>query len=127
MISGFLREDTEKSKSAWVTLTVNGFNGQSISQETLIDTGFSGTASILPQDAVALGLLQSGVAVTTLANGQVATTPLYFAIVEWDGVQQLVQVVADGDVPLVGMKLLAGYNLSIDVVDGGAVRIVRLP
>ncbi|MBC8142454.1 MAG: hypothetical protein H7Y38_13550 [Armatimonadetes bacterium] len=126
MISGFLREDSEKSKSPWVSVTVHGFNGRSVTHDALIDTGFSGTMSLLPADVATLGLSQSGVAPTTLADGSLILSTLYFASVEWDGIRVLTQVVADGDVPLVGMKLLAGYNLSVDVTDNGKVEIMRL-
>lgn len=126
MISGFLREDAEKSKSPWVSVTIHGFNGQNVTHDALIDAGFSGTLSLLPGDVATLGLFQSGIADSTLADSSTVVSTLYFASIEWDSVRVLSQVMADGDVPLIGMELLTGYNLSIDVTNGGKVEITRL-
>jgi hypothetical protein len=51
---------------------------------------------------------------------------IHAVAVLWDG--QLLTVEADSSDsdPLVGMGLLQGYQLSIEVVDGGSVEIHRL-
>ncbi len=51
----------------------------------------------------------------------------YGAAIVWDGVEQNVLVTATEAGFLVGMRQLYGYNLSVDAVDGGSVRLTRLP
>jgi hypothetical protein len=45
----------------------------------------------------------------------------------WDGALRRTIVDEAGTDPLVGMKLLAGYELTIQVVPGGRVTIAALP
>jgi hypothetical protein len=52
----------------------------------------------------------------------------YFdAVVEWDGAVRPITVHATNGETLVGMALLAGYELTIQVVPGGIVKIDALP
>jgi predicted aspartyl protease len=62
-----------------------------------------------------------------LADGSVRQFEIYAADVEWDGAWRPVLVSAVGDEALVGMRLLAGHELRIEFVPGGAVAIARLP
>ena len=109
-----------------VNLTIRGFSGQELNLEAIIDTGFNGHLSLLPEQAEFLGLLPSEVADSTLADGSVKTVFLYTAIVVWDGVERLALAVADDVTPLVGMALLESYHLGMDTIPGGDVRITRL-
>lgn len=45
----------------------------------------------------------------------------------WEGETRLVEADAAEDEPFIGMGLLDGYDLRIQVVRGGAVTIERLP
>ncbi len=127
MVNGVVRYVTGEGHASFARVRVLGFSGQSVEYDAIIDTGFSGSVAILPEDVVTLGLLPSGSVETILADGSVRTVLTYSAAVEWDGIQIISEVIADDEVPLIGMEILTGYNLSIDVVDGGAVRITRLP
>jgi hypothetical protein len=50
----------------------------------------------------------------------------FHAFVEWHGTpREVIALAADGD-PLIGMSLLRGSRLSIDVINGGEVRIDAL-
>jgi clan AA aspartic protease len=109
-----------------VSLTIRGFSGQEIHFEAIIDTGFNGHLSLLPEQAEFLRLLPTEVADSTLADGSVKTVFLYTAVVVWDGIERLALVVADDVTPLVGMALLEGYHLGMDAVSGGEVRMTRL-
>lgn len=127
MVNGVVQYVTGEGYASFARVRVFGFSGQSIEYDAIIDTGFSGSVAILPEDVVTLGLLPSGSVETILADGSVRTVLTYSAPVEWYGVQIISEVIADDEVPLIGMEILTGYNLSVDVVDGGAVRITRLP
>src|SRR5205809_438211 len=52
---------------------------------------------------------------------------IYAAEVEWGGVWRAILVSAVGAEALLGMRLLAGHTLRIDVVPGGVVEITPLP
>ena len=62
-----------------------------------------------------------------LANDAEVEFPIHHATVLWDG--QLIDVEADitGSTPLIGMLLLDGYRLTIDVEIGGGVFIQAKP
>lgn len=107
-------------------LTVRGFNGEEITVDAVVDTGFSDFVALTDEQVQALNLLPSNEVFSTLADGTTRTVLTYFASVEWDGIPVLIEVVGGDADPLVGMALLEGYNLSMDVVEGGAVRITRL-
>ncbi|PPT05871.1 hypothetical protein CKA32_003204 [Geitlerinema sp. FC II] len=51
---------------------------------------------------------------------------MYLATVIWNGQSKIVDVAASESDPLVGMSLLYGCNVQIDVVEGGTVRIESL-
>lgn len=48
---------------------------------------------------------------------------IYAASVLWLGEQRSVRVFEMGDKPLVGMRMLAGSRVTMDVIDGGPVTI----
>ncbi len=83
--------------------------------------------SLRARDVAALGLLQSGEAETTLADGTLKVEATFTAIVVWDGIERLATVTGEDTSPSIGMKLLAGFHIELDVVAGGKIRIARLP
>ena len=58
-----------------------------------------------------------------MANGSEGLFDIYGVTVLWDGQQKYVEADAVDTAPLVGMSLLAGYDLHIQVADGGQVVI----
>ena len=113
-------------KHAVIPLTVRGFNNQEMVIEAVIDTGFYAGISLTAEMVVFLNLAFAGDVPVQLADGTDLFVPTYTVIVEWDGIEKLVTVVGVDPQPLVGMELMNGYNLSVDVVDGGAVRLSRI-
>lgn len=61
--------------------------------------------------------------IAILADGTPFRFEIYSADIEWDGVWKKIFVSAVGDETLVGMRLLAGHQLAVDVVPGGVVTI----
>jgi hypothetical protein len=49
------------------------------------------------------------------------------AVVSWDGQDRNVMVLEANGGPLLGMSLLYGSRVTLDVVDGGPVTIQTLP
>jgi predicted aspartyl protease len=75
----------------------------------------------------ALGLRWRSVDRFTLADGSECIFDVYEAKVVWDGkVRQILVDEADTD-PLIGMRLLRGYELKMQVRHSGKVTIERLP
>lgn len=52
---------------------------------------------------------------------------LYIAEVVWDGQYRTVDIIESETVPLIGMRLLRGYDLHIQAIEGGYVKIEALP
>ncbi len=106
-----------------VTLAVQGHRGQTREIEAVIDTGFTGFLTVTPALATELGLRFRSMNRATLADGSEATFPCYGVAVLWDGQARYIEADAADATPLVGMRLLDGHNLNIDVEDGGRVVI----
>ncbi len=58
-----------------------------------------------------------------LADGSEVILDVRVASALWDGFPRSVDVHISDSSPLVGMRLLSGYNLNVDVEDGGQVLI----
>ena len=110
----------------FVPLRIKSFGGQEIIIEAILDTGFSGALSLTQTDIATLGLPPGPQAITILADGSLRAATTYTSIVEWDGIDLLVETLGDDQHSLLGMGLLLGMNVSLDVSDGGIVRITRL-
>ncbi len=106
-----------------VTLAVRGPSGQTSEIEAVIDTGFTGFLTVTPALATELGLDFRGIGRATLADGSEATFLQYGAAVLWDGQPRYVEADAADTTPLVGMRLLYGHSLLVEVRDGGRVVI----
>jgi len=107
-------------------LTIRGFTGQELAITTILDTGFSDWLSLTDAQIAILGLLPSGVAESELADGSIVPVTLYTAIVVWEGIERLVEVVGGDTDPLLGVKLLEGYRLIADFTDNGILQLTHL-
>jgi clan AA aspartic protease len=114
-------------REAILILTVRGPSGQEAQIETVIDTGFSDFLALPPHLIAHLGLRFRSSTRVTLADGSTVALNLYRATVLWDGQPCDVPVIAAGSDPLVGMSLLYGFRVTIEVLDGGPVMIEALP
>jgi clan AA aspartic protease len=113
-------------REAILSLAVRGPQAP-ITVDAVVDTGFTDYLT-LPQSAItALALPFGGTVRVSLAGQAEAGLDAYLASVLWDGVWRSVMVLAAEGEPLVGMALLYGFSLWVEVIDGGAVTIQRLP
>jgi predicted aspartyl protease len=62
-----------------------------------------------------------------LADGSLETFDVHQATIVWDKVPFSIEVEAVNSEPLLGMGVLNGYSLRIDVAQGGCVMIEPLP
>lgn len=93
----------------------------------VIDTGCTAMLTLPNDTAMALGLVWNSKSLVVLADGTDQEYDVFEAEVEWDGTRQQVLIYAVGDDVLLGMGLLAGHELRIEVAPGGAVEIRPLP
>ena len=119
MIEGVVNAALE----ATVVLGVRAPDGRPLVIEAVIDTGFDGFLTLPHSRVSELGLPYRTRGSATLGNGAEDYFDVYDAEVIWD--DQIIDVFADEaeTAPLVGMALLEGRQLQIDVRDGGRVLI----
>jgi clan AA aspartic protease len=113
-------------REAVLTLRVVGPAGE-IDVSAVIDTGFTGTLTLPLAVVTTLGLAWSSRGSAILADGTEGEFDVYAAEVEWGGSRRGVLVSAVGSEALLGMTLLAGHGLWVEVVSGGVVEIRPLP
>jgi predicted aspartyl protease len=122
MISGVVNAKFE----ATIRLSVSSIQGQAQEIEAILDTGFSGSLTLLSTTIRSLDLPWRTRGSVVLANGAVDQCDIYAATVMWDGRLRNILVEEADTEPLVGMALLRGHALSVQVVSGGAVTIAAL-
>lgn len=123
MIRGSVNADRE----AIVRLLVRGPTGRQQRIKTVIDTGFDSWLTLTPALITALRLpwLRRGHAV--LADGSVTVINIYWGTVVWDRRNRRIPVYEVDASPLLGMALLEGYALAVQVRNRGRVAIQALP
>jgi clan AA aspartic protease len=112
---------------AWVQLEVHGRRGTKHVVDAVIDTGFTGSLTLPPKLVGTLGLRWKSFGRAILADGSVCLFDVYIAKVTWDGRVRVIRVnEADTD-PLVGMSLMKGYKLTMQIRKRGKITIKRIP
>ena len=119
MIAGEVSDNRE----AGIRLVVRTSNGDELEVEMVIDTGFNGWIS-LPSTLVAeLDLPWRRRGRGELADGSETIFDIYEATIIWDDHLRRVWVDEIDAAPLIGMSLLDGHELTIQVWAGGSVTI----
>ena len=106
-----------------ITLAVQGQSGQSRDIAAVVDTGFNEFLTLPTALVSELGLPFVSIGRATLADGSEIAYDVYGATVLWDGQALYLEVDAADSNPLLGMLLLDGHDLSIQVRVGGRVAI----
>jgi clan AA aspartic protease len=121
MITGLVKADEGR-----IRLRVRGTQGRAREVEAVVDTGYTASLTLPPTLIAALGLRWQSLDRGTLADGSECLFDVYEGKVIWDGkVRRVLVDEADTD-PLVGMGLLRGYELKMQVRSRGKVTIKRL-
>ncbi len=123
MISGKVSPNRE----ATIELNVSGPAQQPQRTEVVIDTEFNGYLTLPEKKIHDLKLPFVGNRRATLGDGNVVVLDVYLATVSWHGQEREVLALQSEGGPLIGMSLLSGSRVTLDVVEGGAVRIDELP
>ena len=121
MIAGVVRDF-----EAIIPLSVCGSDGKVYAQDAIVDTGFDGWLSLPPNLIAQLNLRWKRRGRAILGDGSDCVFNVYEAIVVWEGDLLTIPVdEADSD-PLIGMSLMEGYQLTVQVFEGGLVELSKV-
>src|SRR5882672_1416447 len=116
-----LRGIVVHAQEARVPIVVRGESEREIEIEAVIDTGFTEILAI-PQHVIdALAMPFREIVRFALADGVESEMAIHRAEVLWNGRWRSIMAVATHGDALLGMGLLRGYRLQMDVVDRGEV------
>jgi clan AA aspartic protease len=119
MITGIVTADRE----AVIRLVVKGPSGQGHEIEAVVDTGFDGWLSLPPSIISVLNLPWRRRGLALLADGSERVFDIYEATVQWHRQARRIAVDSADTAPLVGMALLEGRELKMQVRAGGKLQI----
>jgi clan AA aspartic protease len=119
MISGRVNAYSE----AVVRLSVRSPQGHTQAIEAVIDTGFNGYLTLPPALITALGLPFRRNGRALLGDGSAVTFDIHEAVILWDGRLRRVSVDAAETDPLLGMGMLHGHELCVQVIEDGEALI----
>jgi len=122
MITGVVESDEGR-----IRLKVKGARGRAHEVEAVIDTGYSECLTLPSTLVAALNLPWRSLDRGMLADGTECLFDVYEAQVVWDGKVCRILVDEADTHPLVGMGLLRGFELKMQVCPHGKVTIKRLP
>ena len=109
-----------------IPLSVCGSDGKVYQQNAIVDTGFDGWLSLPPDLIAQLDLKWKRRGRAILADGSECLFNVYEAIVIWDGNLLTIPIdEADSD-PLIGMSLMEGYQLTVQVFEEGLVELSKI-
>ena len=100
-----------------------GANGIPATIEAVIDTGFSGEIALPQRLFGQLGLKGQGSKEIFVADGRSSNVVFSILEIEWQGEFRRVEAISTETFPLIGMALLRGSRLCMDVEDAGEVEI----
>jgi clan AA aspartic protease len=121
MITGIVR-DFEPI----IPLSVCGSDGEVYTQDAIVDTGFDGWLSLPPDLIAQLNLIWKRRGRAILGDGSECVFNVYEATVVWDGTLLTIPVDEADSEPLVGMSLMEGYQLTVQVFEGGYVELRQI-
>jgi clan AA aspartic protease len=122
MITGIVT----KWREAVLDIELGGVDAQAETVTATIDTGFDGFLALPSQIISQLGFPFLGLQDVILADGSTAALAFHEATIVWHGMAIRVDALEAEGGSLIGMALLEGCNLNIDIVENGLVRIERL-
>lgn len=120
MIEGQVRQ-----LAAIIPLSISGAEDRSLHVHAIVDTGFNGFLTLHREQIAELELPYAGHREGKLADGSQVLLDVW-AKIEWHGISEDAIVLQTFGAPLVGMSLLRGSRLFLDVIEKGEVHIVKI-
>jgi clan AA aspartic protease len=118
-----IQGEVNAAYEAVVTLPLQDPEGRTRDVEAVVDTGYSGFLTLPPGLVDEMGLPFAYMGQAFLANDAEVDFDVHYVTVPWDGEPRDIEADAMGSTPLVGMLLLDGHSLNIEVESGGSVVI----
>jgi clan AA aspartic protease len=115
------------NREAVVPLQLVASGGQAVDVDAVVDTGFTGSLTLPAALIGMLGFAFRNRQQIMLGDGSLVLADVYVGTVLWDGLLRVIEVDTAETDPLLGMTLLYGSELRIQVVDGGSVTVEALP
>lgn len=122
MITGVVNAEFEPI----IPLSIRRADGTILTQDAIVDTGFNGWLSLPPDLIIQLNLTWKRRGRAILGDGSDCVFDVYEAVVIWDGTLLIIPVDEADSEPLVGMSLMEGYQLTMQVFEGGQVEICKV-
>ena len=122
MITGVVNADFEPI----IPLSVCGSDGEVYIQDAIVDTGFNGWLSLPPDLIAQLNLRWKRRGRAILGDGSECIFNVYEALLVWDGDLLTIPIDEANSEPLVGMSLMEGYQLMVQVVEDGRVELSKV-
>lgn len=110
-------------REAVVPLRIFGANGEPHAVQAILDTGFNSELTLPRALIVRLGLRSTGQRRTILGDASEVYLDVYAGTVTWHSRQRNVLVLCSEDGPFLGMSLLMGSRVVLDVTLGGTITI----
>ena len=121
-----IQEVVNARNEAVVRLRVRGPGGVESDVDAIVDSGFTASLTLPMVMVTALSLARQSGGTAVLADGSVRRFDIFAAEVAWGGTWRTVLVSGVGNESLLGMRLLAGHKLVVEVTPGGLVEILPL-
>jgi clan AA aspartic protease len=122
MITGIVNVDFEPI----IPLSICGADGKVHIQDAIVDTGFNGWLSLPPDLIAELNLKWKRRGRAILGDGSECVFNVYEAVLVWDGNFLTIPIDEADSEPLVGMSLMEGYQLMVQVFEGGHVELSKV-
>ena len=113
-------------KEAVIDLQVSGPTNHTRQIEVVIDTGFNGYLTLSTDMVNTLNLLFVCTTPAALGDGHQVYMDVYEADVLWDEQKRKVIVLATDAGALLGMSMLMGHRMTLDIEEAGTVAIETL-
>ena len=123
---GMIRGRVGPGRRAFVEIVLTGNQGQSLSIDAILDTGFEGYITLPPDVVSSISLATLAPSTYELADGQSVQFNTYLAMVSWHDRPRMVLALESNGVPLLGAAMLWGSRVTLDMEDGGGVSIEEL-
>jgi clan AA aspartic protease len=122
VITGFVNVEFEPI----ISLSLRRADGKVLTQDAIFDTGFNGWLSLPPDLIGELNLKWKRRGRAILGDGSECVFNVYEAVVVWDDTLLTIPVDEADSEPLVGMSLMEGYELKVQIFAGGRVELHKV-
>jgi clan AA aspartic protease len=122
MITGVVNAELEPI----ISISIRNSNSKVFTQDAILDTGFNGWLSLPPDLIARLNLPWKRRGRAILGDGSDCVFNIYEAVIIWDNTLLTLPIDEADAEPLIGMSLMASYELKMQVYNGGRVELRKI-